>query len=69
MELLRLYHFFGEQLHSGTFSRYLTREVRQYDFSIIENFVARIVNLLNTHTYTLYDRKKIDSGDHAKHQG
>jgi len=58
-ELLKSYHFFGGQLHTGTFSRYLLREAQSYDFSIIVAFVDKIVSLLNVHTYTLYGNKKL----------
>jgi hypothetical protein len=58
-ELLRLYHFFGEQLHSGTFSRYMNRQSKAYDFALIENFVTDVVTLLNVHIYKLYSYRKL----------
>jgi hypothetical protein len=54
-ELLKMYNFFGALLHTGTFELYAKPEVRTYDFSIVEDFINKLIRLLNEHTYLLHD--------------
>ncbi|HEV2498753.1 MAG TPA: hypothetical protein VGY31_04135 [Terriglobia bacterium] len=56
-ELTKMYNFFGSLLHTGTFELYAKPKVRTYDFSLIEDFVSKLIRLLNDHTYQLHDGK------------
>ncbi len=58
-ELTRMYNLFGELLHTGTFKRYKNQTEVRYDFRIITDFLAKLRNLLNDHTYLLHDNQKM----------
>jgi hypothetical protein len=54
-ELLKMYHFFGGLLHSGTFETYASRQRQTYDFKLIEEFLDKLLKLLNEHVNYLND--------------
>ena len=58
-ELLKMYNFFGERLHTGTFKGYKNSETHAYNFETLEEFISKLMKLLSSHTYTLHDGDKI----------
>ncbi len=58
-EMLKAYHIFGRLLHSGTFEDYTTPQREVYDFSLIDNFVVKMMKLTNDHLYSLHDGKVV----------
>ncbi len=54
-QLLKMYHFFGRLLHSGTFDSHVNPKPKTYDFRLIDEFLEKFVKLLDDHTYLLHD--------------
>jgi len=52
-EFLKSYNQFGGMLHTGNVQRYREASVETYDFSVIEEFLAKFTRLLSTHIYFL----------------
>jgi hypothetical protein len=58
-DLLQMYNLFGRLLHTGTFKKYKQSTTQAYDFSILEDFIAKLVKLLNKHIYYLEEYKQM----------
>jgi hypothetical protein len=58
-EMVKMYHFFGSQLHAGTFDGLQNPTSRNYDFHMLEKFVSNLMKLLSNHTYKWYVQKKL----------
>jgi hypothetical protein len=58
-ELLNMYSFFGELLHTGSFGGHKSPEKRIHNFGLLEEFVSKFIKLLNTHIYELNGYNKI----------
>ena len=58
-ELLQMYNLFGSLVHTGTFKKYKKSTTQAYDFSLLEDFIAKLVKLLNTHIYYLEENKQM----------
>jgi hypothetical protein len=55
-ELVKMYNFTGEMLHSGTFNRFKTPEApRSYSFELVNDFILKLTKLLSDHVYRLDD--------------
>lgn len=58
-EMTKMYNFFGNQLHAGTFEKYEHPKSHQYDFKIIDDFIEKLMKLLEAHAYQLYDQDRL----------
>jgi len=58
-EMLRMYHFFGEHLHAGTYAKFLKPDSKQHSFKVLNVFTTSLMNLLSVHTYTLYSKERL----------
>jgi hypothetical protein len=58
-ELLRMYAFFGLQLHTGSFERYTEAKSQTYDFSVLIKFIEKFMALLSQHIYYVHGDQRM----------
>lgn len=58
-EMLKMYHFFGENLHAGTYEKAVKPQQRRHSFKILNDFTTQMMALLSVHTYVLFDKERL----------
>jgi hypothetical protein len=58
-EMLKMYHFFGEHLHAGSYEKFVKPQQRRHSFKILNDFTTQMMKLLNTHTYVLFEKERL----------
>jgi hypothetical protein len=58
-EFVKMYSFIGKMLHSGTLRSLKTQNSQRYDIKIIDDFMGKLIKLLEDHIYLLYDEKRM----------
>jgi hypothetical protein len=58
-EMLKMYHLFGTLLHAGNFQRFAKPKSKTYDFKLLNEFVTKLIKLLNEHNYMMYDNLRM----------